>query len=51
MEQVRDREVEAGVGGRDSILDIFSESHGWDLLMDLMWDVKKGVKDGFRVLA
>lgn len=43
-EQVRDREVEAEVVGRDSILDLFQRSHGirWDLLMDKMWDMKEG---------
>ena len=40
-EQVRDREVEEEVGGRDSILNVFQKSHGWDLLMDSMWEVKQ----------
>lgn len=43
-EQVRDREVEVGVVGRDLILDLFQRSQGWDLLMDQMWGKKERSK-------
>lgn len=36
--------VEAEVGGRDSVLDVFQKSHGGDLLMDQMWDVEERSK-------
>lgn len=52
-EQVRGREVEAEVVGRDSILDLLQRSHGirWDLLLDKMWDMKEGSERWLQVLA
>lgn len=44
-------EVETEAGGRDSILDIFQKSRGWDLPMDQMWDVKERSKGWLQVLA